>query len=1010
VLTGMLLSGCPSAFALNPALDVNQYAHNAWTVRDGFFKGTVNTIAQTPDGYLWLGTEFGLLRFDGVRSVPWPVPVGEHLPSNNIVKLLVTRDGRLWIGTTAGLASWKDGRLTHYPELAGQGVRALKEDHQGTTWVGAFGTPAGRLCAIQSARTECYGEDGSFGAGVVSLYEYRGYLWLAAGTGLWQWKPGPPKLYPVPGPIPEIHALIEGDNGALWIAMRDRIRQLVDGRAEPYPLSSGSFSPYRFLRDHEADLWIGTSGQGLLHLHQGITDQFASVDGLSGDVITDLFEDREGSIWVATNDGLDRFRDFAVPTISFKQGLSSARVWTVLAAKDGSVWLSTSDGLNNWKDGQITIYRKRGRRSLTRAAQLRPVREISDGGLPDNTLESIFQDDRARIWISTVRGISYFEDGRINRLSSVPVRMVHSFAEESPGNLWINDENHGLFHLFGERVVESIPWAKLGRKDIVSAMVPDHVQGGLWLGFLQGGMAYFKDGQIRALYAAADGLGVGWVEFLQFDRDGALWAATRGGLSRIKNSRVATLTSKNGLPCDAVHWVMEDDAHSFWVYMECGLARIARSEVEAWAADPSHKIHAAVLDSSDGVRGQFFPSGYSPNVAKSADGKLWFVARGGVSVIDPRKLAFNELPLPVHIEQITADGNKSEPSSRLRLPALVRDVSIEYTALSFVAPEKVRFRYTLEGQDPGWTEVVNQRQVHYSNLRPRNYRFRVAASNNSGVWNEAGASLDFSVAPAYYQTGWFQAACAAAFLVLLWALYRLRVRQVARAFSVRVEERVGERTRIARDLHDTLLQSLAGVSLQLDGISKQAATNPEKTPSLIARVREQVDSAFREARVKVWDLRSPVLDGQGLEGALRQLVERIGTATTARCSVAVTGQPRQCPPEIEEELLRIAQEAANNANRHAQPNEIRIALDYGARSLTLSVSDDGRGFDLEEGYGKSGHWGLKNMQERAAQIRGTCKITTAVGQGTRIEIRVPLSSWSLRKTLAKHANSGSGSR
>jgi len=231
-----------------------------------------------------------------------------------------------------------------------------------------------------------------------------------------------------------------------------------------------------------------------------------------------------------------------------------------------------------------------------------------------------------------------------------------------------------------------------------------------------------------------------------------------------------------------------------------------------------------------------------------------------------------------------------------------------------------------------------------------------------------------------------------------------------RILSLRLEERVSERTRIARDLHDTLLQSLAGVSLQLDGISKQAATNPEKTVTLINRVREQVDSAFREARVKVWDLRSTAPDVEGLEGALRQLVERLGPATTARCSVTVTGQPRRCSPDIEEELLRIAQEAVNNANRHAEASEIRIALEYSVSSLTLSISDNGRGFDLEEGRRKSGHWGLKNMQERAAQIRGTCKITTAAGQGTQIEIRVPLSSWSLRNKLAKHANSGSGSR
>jgi signal transduction histidine kinase/ligand-binding sensor domain-containing protein len=1007
---GILLACCPLASALNPSLDINQYAHTSWTVRDGFFKGAIRAIAQTPDGYLWLGTEFGLLRFDGVRSVPWVPPGGERLPSNNVAKLLVTRDGRLWIGTFAGLVSWKDGRLTHYPELAGQVVVALLEDRQGTIWAGATRNPSGTLCAIQNGKTQCSGADGSFGLGVLSLYEHEGNLWAGTGAGLWRWKPDPPKLYPMPVPAPEISGLIEGDQGALWIAMRGGLRQLVDGRAEPRSLPvSGSFRPQKLLRDREGCLWIATSGQGLLHVHGGKTDMFASADGLSSDQVAGQFEDREGNIWIATSEGLDRFREFAVPTISAKQGLPQAEVASVLAANDGSVWLGTSIALNRWDDGRITVYRNRSDRSLTRSTQQRQVREINDNGLPDNATESLFQDERGRIWVSTIRGVAYFENGRFVPVSSVPGGVVHSMAEETAGNLWINDQHHGLLHLVGRNVVEQIPWEKLEPRNGAVPLAADRARGGLWLGFRQGGLAYFKDGQVRASYAAVDGLGEGQVNGLQLDRDGTLWAATRGGLSRIKNGRVATLTSKNGLPCEAVHWVMEDDNHSFWLYMECGLAHIARSELDAWAADSNHTIKATVFDGSDGVRSQWSTSGYSPTVAKSADGKLWFVTRGGVSVIDPHQLAFNKLPPPVHIEQITADGEKSEPSSHLRLPALVRDVSIEYTALSFVAPEKVRFRFKLEGQDPGWTEVVNQRQVHYSNLRPRNYRFRVAASNNSGVWNEAGASLDFSVAAAYYQTRWFQAACAAGFLVLLWALYRLRVHQLGREFNMRVEERVGERTRIARELHDTLLQSLAGVSLQLDGISKQTATAPERMSSLIAHVREQVDYCFREARIKVWNLRSPSLEGQGLAAALREFVERVGPATKARCGFTVSGEPRPCSPEVEEELLRIAQEAANNANRHAQASEIRIALEYSVNSLTLSVSDDGRGFDFEEGYRKSGHWGLKNIEERTAQIRGICKITTAAGRGTKIEVHVPLSSWSLRNTRAKHAHSSSGS-
>jgi ligand-binding sensor domain-containing protein len=365
--------------------------------------------------------------------------------------------------------SWKSGKLTQYVELAGHPIFVLLEDHEGSVWAGGFGLPTGRLCTIQKGSVRCYGEDGSLGRGVLSLYEYRDALWAGAQTGLWRWKPDPSKLYPMPGPVLEINALIEGDNGALWIAMRGGIRQLVNGKAEPYPLPvGGQFDPLKLLRDREGGLWIGTSGQGLLHVHQGRTDVFTPADGLSGDHINSLFEDHEGNIWAATNDGLDRFRDFAVPTISFKQGLSSANVGSVLAVGDGSVWLGTGEGLNRWKDGQVTIYRKRSGGLLTRPAQQRTVREVSDSGLPDNGLESLFEDDRGRIWVSTPRGVAYFEDGRFMPVSSVPSEMVHSIAEGGAGNLWISDQDNGLFHLVGNSVVERIPWVKLGRKDFAS--------------------------------------------------------------------------------------------------------------------------------------------------------------------------------------------------------------------------------------------------------------------------------------------------------------------------------------------------------------------------------------------------------------------------------------------------------------------------------------------------------------------------------------------------------------
>jgi signal transduction histidine kinase/ligand-binding sensor domain-containing protein len=1006
----MLLACSPCAFALNPALDLNQYAHTAWKIREGFTRGAINSIAQTPDGYLWLGTQFGLLRFDGVRNVPWQPPPDQHLPSSEILKLLVGTDGTLWIGTREGLASWKGGKLAQYAELAGHPVSALLEDHERSVWAGGVGVPSGRLCTIQKGNIRCYGEDGSFGFGVQSLYEYRGDLWAGATNGLWRWKPDPPKFYPNPDPVGGVSALLEGDNGLLWIAMRGGIKQLVAGKAVPYPLPAAPLSPYRLLRDREGGLWIGTLGQGLLHLHNGTTDVFASADGLSGDNIGSLFEDREGNIWVTTNDGLDRFRDFAVPTISSKQGLSNANIYSVLAARDGSVWVGTPDGLNRWNDGKITVYRKTTSRLLTRAAQQRTVHEVSDRGLPDNGFGSLFQDDRERIWATTTRGVAYFEDGRFIPVSSVPRQIVRAMAEESAGNLWIDDQDHGLIHLLGQSVVERIPWAQLGRKDFASALVPDRARGGLWLGFYQGGVAYFKDALVRTSYAATDGLGRGVVSDLRLDRDGALWVATKGGLSRLKNGHISALTSQNGLPCDAVHWSAEDETHSVWLYMACGLVHIARPELDIWAADPSHTIKTSVFDSSDGVRSISDTPGYHPAVAKSPDGKLWFTTADSVSVVDPRHIPFNKLPPPVHVETVKVNRKELAAADGIEFSHSSNDLEIDYTALSFTNPERVRFRYKLEGHDADWVDVGTRRQAYYGGLAPRTYRFRVMACNNDGVWNEAGASWNFSIVPAFYQTYWFQGLCALAGIGLLWLVYRLRLRQITARVNLLYNERLGERTRIARDLHDTLLQSLAGVSLQLDGISKQATSYPERIPSLIARVREQVDSAFREARSKVWNLRSTSLDGQGLEGALRQVVAGIGPLMKARCSVTVTGHPRPCSPEIEEELLRIAQEAANNANRHAQATEIRIALDYGASSLKLSISDNGRGFDFEEGYRKSGHWGLKNMQERAAQIGGKYKITTAVGQGTQIEIEVPLSSWSLRNTLAKHAHSSSGSR
>jgi len=990
VLAGMLLPVCPCVFALDPALDVSQYAHTSWKIREGFSKGPIYAIAQTPDGYLWLGTEFGLLRFDGVRTVPFQPPPDQHLPSNFITGLLAARDGALWIGTVQGLASWKDGKLTQYPELAGQNAYKLLEDRDGMVWAGGFGIPTGRLCAIQSQSVHCYGQDGTLGVGVSGSYEdSRGNLWIGVRDGLWRWKPGLSNFYPMPDNEDAIRAFGEDENGALLISTRTGIKRFVEGKPEPSPLpdSVQHLRVESLLRDRDGALWIGAYGQGLVHVHHGRTDVFGQSDNLSGGKVFAFLEDREGNIWVATDGGLDRFRDFAVTTISAHQSLLDPAVVSVLADRDGSVWLSTGGGLNRWDREQVTIADTGGAKR--------------DGRLNGDIANSLFQDSRGRVWVSTAHGFGYVKNGRFVPIGSIPGRIVCSIAEDAAGNLWIANQYHGLFRFSQRGEVEQIPWAGLGHEDFATALIAEPLHGGLWLGFFKGGVAYFSDGGVRASYAAANGLGEGRVNSLRVDQDGTLWAATEGGLSRLKDGRMATLTVKNGLPCDSVNWLMEDDAHSLWLNMPCGLVRVAGSELDAWAADkdPKRTLQLTVFDLSDGVRSRAFPSGYTPQVTRSSDGKLWFATLDGVGVIDPHHLPFNKLPPPVHIEQIIADRKTydvaSDADGSVRLPPRIRDLQIDYTALSLVAPEKVLFRYKLEGWDRDWQDVGTRRQAFYANLPPRNYTFRVKACNNSGVWNEAGASLNFFVAPAYYQTTWFRTLCVAAFLTLLWCGYQLRVQQLRRQFNIGLEARVSERTRIARDLHDTLLQSFQGVLLKFRAVSYMMKDRPDEAEKTLEAAIDQASEAIAEGRDAVQGLRSSTLAGNELARAITMLGKELAADQVGNhCPdfrVHVEGTTRDLAPILRDDTYRIVGEAVRNAFRHAQARRIEVEIQYGHRELRLQVRDDGKGIDpsvLSAGA-RAGHYGLPGMQERVKVVGGKLAVWSELGSGTSVEVIIP---------------------
>ncbi len=993
ITIGMItvLLGPVPILALNPSLDVSQYGHTSWTAKDGFALGNIYAMAQTPDGYLWLGSEFGLFRLDGVRSTS--LLAGREIPGKAINNLLVTRDGTLWIGAFGGLLTWRGGKLTRRSELGDTFVSSLFQDSQGTVWVGTLGTleTSGQLCRIVGESTQCDTEAGAFGRAIWSLHEdSTGALWAAAQSGLWRIKPGPPRLYPT---SMELIALNTSEKGRMLIALHGAgLMQFTGDKMESYPVRGPSNSiktlrdrdidANRLLRDHDGGLWIGTIEHGLIHVHNGRTDVFTKSDGLSGDVILSLFEDREGDVWVATTGGLDRFRELAVATISVKQGLSSDGTSSVLATRDGSIWIGAHEGLTRWKDGQAKVFRK-------------------EDGLLEDQVQSLFEDDRGRLWVSAPQGLAYLDNGRFVHTNDIPPGDVYGMSGDNAGNIWVS-QHKNLLHLQDGRLVEKIPWSAFGHKQNASALITDR-EGGLWLGFWSGGgVSYWKDHQVRASYTNSDGLGGDAVGSLQLGPDGALWVATQGGVSRVKNGRIDTLTKSSGLPCDTINWTMDDDNGFFWLYTDCGLVRIGRSELEAWSANPQRRVQTTVWNASDGVRLRAgAASAYSPPVTKSIDGKLWFVTGEGIQVIDPQHLSFNRIPPPVRIEQVVADhiphwqNLAGTTAANLHLPPRTRDLTIDYTALSLVAPEKIHFKYKLEGQDTDWREVINDREVQYANLHPGRYRFRVIAANNSGVWNEQGDKLEFSVDPAYYQTVWFRVLCVLASLALLWAAYQHRVRRLQHEFEMALDARVGERTRIARDLHDTLLQSFHGLLLRFQTVSDMLPERPAEAKEKLDSAIDQAADAITEGRDAVQGLRDSTVETKDLAQAINTLGEELTAESAEKDAVAfgvsVEGEARDLHPILRDEIYRIAAEALRNAFRHSRARRVEVEIRYDDDEFRLRVRDDGKGIDQKvlSGNSAQGHYGLHGMRERASVLGGKLTIWSEVDAGTELELRVP---------------------
>jgi signal transduction histidine kinase len=545
-----------------------------------------------------------------------------------------------------------------------------------------------------------------------------------------------------------------------------------------------------------------------------------------------------------------------------------------------------------------------------------------------------------------------------------------------------------LVRIRGLRVVEEYPAPGMPAARRVAA----DPKNGLWLGLLSGDLARYRQGHLEVFSYPHQG-GNPQITQLTVSPGGMVLGATQSGLVAWKNGKKQTLTVRNGLPCDNVFSHVLDSHGSLWLSTECGLVEITDTELHRWWQEPKAKLRTRVLDTFDGVQPGY---AYFNGAARTPDGRLWFVQYTALQVIDPSRMKINRIAPPVQIEELLADRKSYSIHQQVRLPPLTRNLEIDYTGLSFAVPQKVRFRYRLEDHDADWQEPGIRRQAFYSDLPPGHYRFRVIACNNEGIWNEEGATLPFSIAPAWFQTNWFRVSCVAASFLLLWALYQIRLHQLAMEFNTKAEASVAERTRIARELHDTLLQSLHGLMFRFQAARNMLPRRAEEAMETLDAAITRTEQAIAESRDAIKDLRAVPPAQSDLAESLTAMGQELVRSHKDNhgspvFSVTVEGQQRPLSSMIQGEARRIAHEVLTNAFRHAEAHAIEAEIRYGRHSLRLRFRDDGRGIDPEilKVGGRPGHWGLPGIRERAQRIGAKLDFWSEAGAGTEVQVTVP---------------------
>jgi signal transduction histidine kinase/ligand-binding sensor domain-containing protein len=979
-LLGVL--ACRTASAQSRDRTIKQFVHTAWGEKEGAPYGIL-ALAQTQDGYLWLGTITGLYRFDGVSFEQFRSQSGATLPRGAVHSLLSLPNGDLWIGFNAGKISLlRNGTITNYSILDGVPpgrIEGIEQDREGTLWA-ATSRGLGRLAGNRWTKVE---KDWNFlgkAASAVFL-DRQGTLWVATEDTLVVLRLHSRTFQPTGIPTGYVAQLTEAKSGKLWMAETSRSVRPVPSRGDHLSSDSteiqvGSGS---LLFDREGGLWITTVGDGIRRApvperlsgkigeFSKEVESFTTKDGLTNRNAYAVIQDREGNIWIGTSSGLDQFREGNIQPVALPIAADHA---TLAAGDEGDLWVNSLGSMIHIRGSRTSITKSD---LSTRSAYRNP------GG----SLWWVGTDDR--LAVSLLR----LEHGRTSRYPLPKGGFVPGSSdavyvtEDRTGVLWAAVERHGLFSL-----KEGI-WRQFATPPWLTELNPTAAftdwMGRVWFGYGDGTSIILSGATIQRISSNEDSA-VGGVDAIN-GRNQHVWIGGQFGLAFFDGHRLRSLLPEDAPTFGTISGIEETSDGSVWLCENRGIIHILSAEVRKSLDNPAYRVQYELFNSLDGLPGTFRGPGQIAREIQGTDGRLWFMATEGVAWVNPVRISKNSLPPPVSIRSVTAGDKQFALGANVALPARTSDIRIDYTALSLSIPQRVRFRYKLEGSDRDWQDAGTRREAFYTNLGPRAYRFRVIACNNDGIWNEEGATLNFSIAPAWFQTTWFHVLCAAAGLLVIWAIYQWRVQQVARAANARFDERLAERTRIARELHDSFLQTVQGSKFVADHALKRSS-DPVQMHRAMEQLSEWLARAIQEGRAALNSLRTSTTLRNDLADALQRATENDFVPESMTVKFSVFGDAREMHPVVRDEVYRIGYEAIRNASLHSSATQLAIELRY-SRELTLRVSDNGVGIDPSIARkGKDGHFGLQGMRERADRVGGKLTLLTSTS-GTEIKLVVP---------------------